>query len=64
LSLLLKPKLNDVGREFFKAIHSLKPDEYGKVPNVLAEYSSSVGNWIKAVFEDVKEAKMQVLAFT
>lgn len=61
LALLLKPKINDIGREFFTVIQSLKPDEYGKVPAVLEEYSSSVGKWINAFFEDAKEVTIQVL---
>jgi len=64
LSLLLVPRINGVGREYFTVIQSLKPDEYGKVPAVLVEYSSSVGKWINELYEDAKNATVQVLTTT
>jgi len=64
LALLMEPKINEAGREFFTVIQSLKPDEYGKVTAVLAEYSSSVGKWINGLFAEAKEATMQVFSST
>jgi hypothetical protein len=45
-------------------IQSLRPDECGKVPAVLGEYSSSVGKWLNGLFEEAKEAVIQVLTNT
>jgi hypothetical protein len=64
LSLLLVPRINGVGREYFTVIQSLKPDEYGKELAVLVEYSSSVGKWINELYEDAKNATVQVLTTT
>lgn len=64
LSLLLDPKINAIGREFFTAIQSFRPDEFHKVPSIFAEYSSSVSKSINDIFTDSEDATLLVLSTT
>ncbi|OGV65645.1 MAG: hypothetical protein A2283_15810 [Lentisphaerae bacterium RIFOXYA12_FULL_48_11] len=61
LSLVLDPKINDIGHDVYKAISSLSPKDLNQFDRIISEYQSNVGQTISNLFSEASSTIFRVL---